>query len=405
MSQRVTVIGGGAAGFFAAIQVKTNYPNAEVHLYEKSNKVLSKVRISGGGRCNVTSGLTSISDLSKSYPRGGKQLKKLLPLFSTKDTWDWFKKEGVELYTQDDGRVFPITDDSATIVSALMNKFNALGCRLHTQAPVNDLVAEVGRFKLSGTTDYGIFNQVIVATGGSPKRSGFDWLEKLGHKIVDPVPSLFTFNLPGDPIRDLQGVSVNDATVSIRSTKLEARGPLLITHWGLSGPAVLKLSAFGARILNEMNYEYDVKVNWTGSENEDAVRFKIKEIQKDNPKKRIENVNPYSLPTRLWSFLLEKAEVNTSKTWAELSKKEMNKLCQVLSNDSYAAKGKTTFKEEFVTCCGLSLESVNMKTMESKVLPGLYFAGEVLNIDGITGGFNFQAAWTTGFVAGRLGKS
>jgi predicted Rossmann fold flavoprotein len=402
MSQRVAVIGGGAAGFFAAIQVKTNYPEAEVHLLEKSNKVLSKVRISGGGRCNVTSGLTSISDLSKSYPRGGKQIKKLLPVFSTKDTWDWFKKERVDLYTQDDGRVFPTTDDSGTIVSTLINKFNRLGCKLHTQAPVHELIPMGGKFKLSGTADYGIFNQVIIATGGSPKRSGFDWLEKLGHKIVDPVPSLFTFNLPKDPIRELQGVAVPEATVSIRKTKLEARGPLLITHWGLSGPAVLKLSAFGARILNEMNYEYDVKVNWTGAENEDAVRSKIKEIQKENPKKKVENVNPHSLPTRLWSFLLDKAEVNTSKPWAELSKKEINKLCQVLSNDSYSAKGKTTFKEEFVTCGGVSLESVNMKTMESKVLPGLHFAGEVLNIDGITGGFNFQAAWTTGFVAGRL---
>lgn len=403
MSQRVAVIGGGAAGFFAAIQVKTNHPEAKVHLFEKSNKVLSKVRISGGGRCNVTSGLTSISDLSKSYPRGGKQIKKLLPVFSTKDTWDWFKKEGVELYTQDDGRVFPTTDDSGTIVSTLMNKFNALGCRLHTQAPVKELIPKDGKFKLSGTADYGIFNQVIIATGGSPKRSGFDWLEKLGHKIIDPVPSLFTFNLPKDPIRELQGVAVPEATVSIRKTKLEASGPLLITHWGLSGPAVLKLSAFGARILNEMNYEYNVKVNWTASENEDAVRSKIKEIQRANPKKKIENVNPYSLPTRLWNFLLEKAKVNTSKSWSELSKKEINKLCQTLTNDSYSAKGKTTFKEEFVTCGGVSLDSVNMKTMESKVLPGLYFAGEVLNIDGVTGGFNFQAAWTTGFVAGRLG--
>ena len=404
MSQRVAVIGGGAAGFFAAIQVKTNYPDADVQLFEKSNKVLSKVRISGGGRCNVTSGLTSISDLSKSYPRGGKQLKKLLPVFSTKDTWKWFEQEGVELYTQTDGRVFPKSDNSASIVNALMTRFQTLGCELHIQRAVEKLEKEGEKLAVTINSNRQFFDQVIVASGGSPKRMGFKWLEDLGHKIVDPVPSLFTFNLPGDPIRDLQGVSVADATVSIRSTKLEARGPLLITHWGMSGPAVLKLSAFGARILNEMAYQYEVKVNWTGNQNEQEVRQIIDEIRSSNPKKKVENVNPHSFPTRLWTYLLEKAEVDLSKNWAELSKKEINKLCQVLTNDSYSAKGKTTFKEEFVTCGGVSLESVNMKTMESKVVPGLYFAGEVLNIDGVTGGFNFQAAWTTGYVAGRLGK-
>jgi len=247
-----------------------------------------------------------------------------------------------------------------------------------------------------------MFHKVIVASGGSPKRKGLEWLEKLGHKISTPVPSLFTFNIPGDSITTMPGVAVENAMVSIEGSKLKASGPVLITHWGLSGPAVLKLSAFGARFLSDANYDFNIHVNWAGEQNADAVREQLETISQDHPNKQIQNIKPFDLPERLWKFILDKAGIHLEKIWSELGKKMRNKLIDLLTNDIYHVKGKTTFKEEFVTCGGVSLESVNMKTMESKHVPGLYFSGEILDIDGVTGGFNFQSAWTTGYFAGKL---
>ena len=401
---RIAVIGGGAAGFFAAISSKENRPNSHVTIFEKSQKVLSKVKVSGGGRCNVTNGTTSISELAKGYPRGEKQLKKAFSVFNTIHTRAWFESRGVELYTQDDNRVFPKSNDSQTIIDCLFRETKRLGIDVQLGAGISSIepVGDQLELKFQGETKPRTFDKVIVATGGSPNRKGFDWLEKLGHRIEEPVPSLFTFNMPSETIKELMGVVAENAIVSIQGTKLKSQGPLLITHWGMSGPAILKLSAFGARILSGMNYNFKIQVNWAGEVNNEAVTNQLLEIAETNPNKLMQNVKPFGLPERLWLFLLERSDIPPTKKWSELGKKGMNKLVNTLTNDEYKVSGKTTFKEEFVTCGGISLESVNFNTMESRVCKNLYFAGEVLNIDGVTGGYNFQAAWTTGFIAGKL---
>lgn len=401
---RIAVIGGGAAGFFAAISAKENHPNSHVTIFEKSQKVLSKVKVSGGGRCNVTNGTTSISELAKGYPRGEKQLKKVFPVFNTTHTRVWFESRGVELYTQDDNRVFPKSNNSQTIIDCLFRETKRLGIEVELGVGMSSIesVNDQLELKIQGETKSRTFDKVIVATGGSPNRKGFDWLEQLGHKIEEPVPSLFTFNMPTETIKELMGVVEENALVGIQGTKLKSQGPLLITHWGMSGPAILKLSAFGARILNGMNYNFKIQVNWAGEVNNEVVANQLLEIAETNPNKLMQNVKPFGLPERLWLFLLERSDIPPTKKWNELGKKDSNKLVNTLTNDEYKVSGKTTFKEEFVTCGGISLESVNFNTMESRVVPNLYFAGEVLNIDGITGGYNFQAAWTTGFLAGKL---
>ena len=401
---RIAVIGGGAAGFFSAIAAKENHPDSHVTIYEKSQKVLSKVKVSGGGRCNVTNGTTSISELAKGYPRGEKQLKKAFSVFNTKHTWQWFEARGVELYTQDDNRVFPKTNDSQTIVDCLHRETERLrieillGVGIASIQPISNQL----ELRFQGETKPRNFDKVIVATGGSPSRKGFDWLEKLGHKIESPVPSLFTFNMPSESIKELMGVSVQNALVSVQGTKLKSDGPLLITHWGMSGPAILKLSAFGARVLSDLNYSFQAQVNWAGEVNNELVVNELRGISESSPNKLLSNVKPFGLPERMWLYLLNRSEIKATKKWNELGKKGLNKLVNTLTNDIYQVKGKTTFKEEFVTCGGISLECVNFKTMESRACPNLYFAGEVLDIDGITGGYNFQAAWTTGFIAGKL---
>jgi predicted Rossmann fold flavoprotein len=402
---RIAVIGGGAAGFFSAIAAKENHPEAHVIVYEKSQKVLSKVKVSGGGRCNVTNGTTSISELAKGYPRGEKQLKKAFSVFNTKHTREWFEARGVELYTQDDNRVFPTTNNSQTIVDCLIGKTKGLGIDLQLGTGIVSIEGIENQLQLTFLTDKQqprTFDKVIIATGGSPNRKGFDWLEQLGHKIEEPVPSLFTFNMPSESIKELMGVSVQNALVNVQGTKLKSDGPLLITHWGMSGPAILKLSAFGARILSEIGYEFKAQVNWAGEANNELVMNQLIGITESNPNKLLANVKPFGLPERMWLYLLQRSELSPTKKWNELSKKGLNKLVNTLTNDIYQVKGKTTFKEEFVTCGGISLESVNFKTMESKALPNLYFAGEVLDVDGVTGGYNFQAAWTTAFIAGKL---
>ncbi|HLW29859.1 MAG TPA: NAD(P)/FAD-dependent oxidoreductase [Brumimicrobium sp.] len=402
---KIGIIGGGAAGFFAAIQVKENYPESTVIILEKSNKLLAKVKISGGGRCNVTNSTTSISELSKAYPRGGKLLKKLFQNFNTVHIREWFESRGVELYAQEDQRVFPVSDDSQTIIDCLINEVDKLGITIKMETTVKKIeTTEEGLNLFLDDVNFMFFNKVIVASGGSPKKSGLQWLEDLGHEIKDPVPSLFTFNMPKEKTKSLMGVAVENATTRVQGEKLTANGPLLITHWGMSGPAVLVLSSFGARTLAEKNYQFNLQVNWTNEQNQEIVKSTIETVISEHGQKQLQNIRPYGLPSRLWLFLLEKVELPLEQKWDEIGKKGVHKIVEVLSNDIYSVNGKTTFKEEFVTCGGVSLDSINAKTLESKFIPGLFFAGEVLDIDAITGGYNFQAAWTTGFVAGRLGS-
>ena len=402
---KVAIIGGGAAGFFSAIAVKENYPESQVTIYEKTQKLLAKVKVSGGGRCNVTNGCTSIKELSEGYPRGGKFMKRALRIFNTTDTMEWFESHGVPLKIEPDNRVFPKSNDSQSIVDCLLEKAEKLGIKIIMETGVTGIqpISEGLQLHFTQELESQIFNKVIVASGGSPKRSSLNWLELLGHKIENPVPSLFTFNIPKNPVTKLMGLVAERAQVSIQGSRLKAQGPLLITHWGLSGPAVLKLSAFGARWLSDKKYIFNVQVNWVSEPNSERVMQGLNALASQHPNKLLPNIRPYQLPDRLWLFLLDKCELPKSKKWSELGKKGMNKLTNILTNDIYSVKGKTTFKEEFVTCGGVSFESIDSNTMQSTACPNLYFAGELMDIDGITGGYNFQAAWTTAFIAGKLG--
>ena len=399
----VAVLGGGAAGFYAAISCKEYHPNAKVVLYEKSQKMLAKVKVSGGGRCNVTHACFTVSQLVKNYPRGEKFLRKSFEIFNTNDTIKWFEARGVKLKTEADGRMFPVTDNSQTIIDCLVNEVEKLGVFIKSDSAINRIEKNESGFLLKFSENNSKqVDKVIIATGGSPKPEGFQWLKDLGHNIETPVPSLFTFNIPNNDITSLMGVAVENATVWIEKTKLKQTGALLITHWGLSGPAVLKLSAWGARILNELNYNFKAHVNWLGELNEEEARTKIAEEITNSNLKKISNTRPFEIPNRLWLYLLKKSGITEETRWAELKKENRNRLANYLINHEFEVKGKTTFKEEFVTCGGVSLNDINPLTMQSKVCSGMYFAGEVLDIDGITGGFNFQAAWTTGFIAGKL---
>lgn len=401
----VAIIGGGAAGFFAAISCKKHHPKAQVTVYEKSNKLLAKVKVSGGGRCNVTHACFNNSIFSRHYPRGEKQLKKAFQQFDSRTTVDWFESKGIPLIAEPDGRMFPSTNDSQTIIDCLLKEVNRLQIRILTNKPVTSLVKEDDGFILKDKNDDSAqFDKVIIASGGSPKIEGFDWIKAFGHDIVPPVPSLFTFNMPSETVKSLMGVVADPVSVKVQSSKLSSEGPLLITHWGMSGPAVLKLSAWGARELAEKNYQFKIQVNWLGKINETQLRQNLEHLLDEVKNRNIGNKNPFQLPNRLWGFLLQKTEINPDHKWFELGKKNLNRLINTLLNDTYNVSGKTTFKEEFVTCGGVSLQDINFETMESKKCSGLYFAGEVLDIDGITGGFNFQAAWTTGYIAGKLGQ-
>ena len=399
---RTAIIGGGAAGFFSAINTKYNFPNSEIVIFEKTNKILSKVLVSGGGRCNVTNSESSISTFSKSYPRGERQLKKLFGRFNNQDVIEWFKNKDIELVSEKDGRVFPKSNTSQTIYDLFVSESEKLGVCVNLKSNVTSIKQEGKQIIIQVNGHKLLFDKVIVCTGGSPKLSGLDWLKSSGHKIEEPVPSLFTFNILDKKITQLMGLSVSNALVSIEGTKLKNTGPLLITHWGLSGPAVLKLSSIGARILFDKNYNFKISVSWCGDNNFEKVKEELQNIIDINKRKKLFNIHPFTLPKRLWSYLLDRSELSEEKSCSELGKKQINKLVNTICNDSYLVNGKTTFKEEFVTCGGISLESVNFKTLESKQLKNLYFAGEILDIDGITGGFNFQAAWTTAFIASKL---
>ncbi len=402
---KVAVIGGGAAGFFAAITAKETHPEAHVIIFEKSCKLLSKVKVSGGGRCNVTNGCSSISKLCRAYPRGGKSLKKVFSVFNTKHAMEWFESRGIPLVIQADGCVFPVSQNSQSIIDCFLNEAKKIKIEIRRNHEIIALKEEGDLLELQFSDkniDPFLSNKVIVTTGGSPKREGLHWLESLNHEIESPVPSLFSFNMPSENITDLKGIVIDNALVSIQKMKIKAEGALLITHWGMSGPAILKLSSYGARELHAANYTFNIQVNWINQSNNETVIDTLNQLVQQYGNKQLGNYRAFALPERLWLFLLKKCSLPQTKKWSELGKKNINKLCMQLTNDCYKVEGKSTFKEEFVTCGGLSLKSVNLNTMQSKTVQNLYFAGEVLDIDAITGGFNLQAAWTTGYIAGKL---
>lgn len=401
----VAVLGGGAAGFFAALSVKKHHPQAKVILYEKTTKVLAKVKISGGGRCNVTNSDSNIDTLCMAYPRGGKQLRNLFHRFNTSDTQEWFRSRGVPLKSEADGRVFPVSNQSQSIINCLMQEAEQLGVEIKYQSAVSSLTKQsnIWRIHFLNETQEEEFESVIIATGGSPKLQGFQWLKDLGHSIINPIPSLFTFNIPGDSITQLMGVAVEDAKVKIKGYNIETSGALLITHWGMSGPAILKASAFGAPALAECQYNFEIQVNWLGERNTEILFNQLQICALEHPQKAVSKQKAFPLPQRLWQYLVNKKGIEVDKKWIDLGKKKRRQLLELLVNDVYSISGKTTFKEEFVTCGGVGLESIHLKTLESKSQTGIYFAGEVLNIDAITGGYNFQAAWSTGFIAGQMG--
>ncbi|MBO1362652.1 NAD(P)/FAD-dependent oxidoreductase [Prevotella sp. A2931] len=402
-SSHIAVIGGGAAGFFAAITAKRTNPNATVIIYEKTGKVLAKVGVSGGGRCNLTNSFANIKDLKHVYPRGHKLMKRLFKQFDYKEVYQWFEDNGVELVTQADQCVFPKAQNSQAIIECLTNEAKKLGIKIllhHCLSGITPL--EEGRLKVSFANQPAQqFDKVIITTGGSPLLKGLQHHAQTGHEIIEPAPSLFTLSVEDKAFTDLMGIVVDPVSLSIPSTKFKSEGALLITHWGMSGPATLKLSSYAARYLHEHKYKVNVAINWINETNAAIVEQQLTKMIQLNQKKQMAGVVPYQLTTRVWQYLLERAGLDSKKRWEELGRKGMNKLIETLTNDVHNIQGKGRFKDEFVTCGGISLQSITPRTLESKVCRHLYFAGEVLDIDGITGGFNLQAAWTTGYVAGK----
>lgn len=381
---KTAVVGGGAAGFFLAVNLKEMMPDMQVVIFERSHHVLAKVEVSGGGRCNCTNSFASVSDLSQVYPRGHRLLKRLFNNFDYQDAYRWFEEHGVPLVTQEDQCVFPQAQDSHAIIDC----FLSLARRYH--------IAIRKGCKVQSLEDVSDFDYVVVTTGGSPKGEGLRWLAELGHEIEAPVPSLFTFSIHDKQLQALMGV-VTDVETMIPGTKLRANGPLLITHWGMSGPAVLKLSSHAARYLAEHDYQAPLAVRWLSLSDQEIASLLYEQVA-TQPKKQLTTYNSFGLQQRLWAYLVLKAlDTRSQIRWVELNKKDVNRLVNVLVNDTYQIAGRAPFKDEFVTCGGVSLKAVNPATLESKHVPHLYFAGEVLDIDGVTGGFNFQAAWTTAY--------
>ena len=399
---KAVVIGGGAAGFFGAVSIARFNPDAEIILLERGNKLLSKVKVSGGGRCNVTNIESNVSALLRNYPRGAKELRTVFNLFSTVDTLRFFEERGVSLKTENDGRVFPVSDQSQSIIDCLVNEARVLGVKILTDSHVKVIRKEKDQFELTIKGGVKICcDKVLIATGGFQNPESYAWLQTMGHTILKPVPSLFTFNIPDFRLNGLQGLSVNNVSVRVNGTKQSQEGAILITHWGLSGPSIIKLSAWLARQLHELNYSFSVVVNWLPQYNEETFREYLSGLKKESSKKAYSSAALFNLPRRLWERFIALAQIDPDMRWHDLSKKQINVLTQEVINGTYTVNGKTTFKEEFVTAGGVNLKEMDMHTMESKVEPGLYFAGEVLDIDGVTGGFNFQAAWSTGFIAGK----
>jgi predicted Rossmann fold flavoprotein len=405
-NKKLVVIGGGAAGFFCAVNAARLHPQIQVTIIEKTGKLLSKVKVSGGGRCNVTHACFSMADMIKKYPRGEKFLKKAFHHFFTTDTIAWFEERGVKLKTEADGRMFPTTNNSQTIIDCLLAEASKYKVNIEMNTDVKSIVKENEQWILTTSTDKNIITDyVCIAAGGAQKLSQSEWLIKLGHTVEEPVPSLFTFNMPNNPITKLMGLSVENATVKIAGEKMQQSGPLLITHWGMSGPVVLKTSAYAAILLAKRNYDFTANINWLPEYNEITLKDKMQLLRFDMATTKMQNRNPFALPTRLWEYLLQVSDVKEDIRWADLPAKEQNKLIKNLCAQEFAVKGKTTFKEEFVTAGGIKTDEIEVNTMQSKLHKGLFFAGEVINVDGVTGGFNFQNAWTTGWIAARaVGK-
>jgi hypothetical protein len=405
-TKKIVVVGGGAAGFFCAIQIAELHPNWDISLLEKSNKLLSKVKVSGGGRCNVTHACPDVEILLKKYPRGEKFLKKAFYQFATKQTIQWFADNGVQLHTEKDGRMFPTTNNSATIIDCFLQKVHQHQIKVLTDHEV----VHVEKLNQKNEDNFLITlsnkktlhaNAICLATGGMLKSDKLSWLTLLGHSIVEPVPSLFTFNVVEKNITSLMGVAVDNAIIQWKGNKTIEKGPLLITHWGISGPAAIKLSAWCARELANDNYEGAIIINWTPEYNEATLKMEWINLRMDFGKREIGSKNPFNLPQRLWQFLLQEAGILITTKWADLKSAQQHMLIQLLTRTQLNVKGKTTFKEEFVTCGGVALSEIDAITMESKLVPGLHFAGEMMDVDGITGGFNFQHAWTSGWIAAQ----
>ena len=396
---KAIIIGGGAAGFFSAIRLAELHPDWDIQILEKSTKVLSKVKVSGGGRCNVTHACPDVEQLLQKYPRGTRFLKKAFYQFATKNTIDWFASNGVTLHTERDGRMFPTTNNSETIIQCFLKKLDQYKIKLRMQADVVDVIKEKD-FIITLTNGEQLHaDSICVATGGMLKADKLMWLQKLGHDIVAPVPSLFTFNVAEKNITTLMGVAVDQASIQWKGNKHIEQGPLLITHWGISGPAAIKLSAWCAREMATENYEGAIQINWVPLYNAQSLKMEWLNFRTDLGKREMGNKNPFGLPQRLWQYLLQEAKIVPNTKWADVKSAEQNILIQLLTTYTLPIKGKTTFKEEFVTCGGVDIAGIDPTTMQSKSCPGLHFAGEMMDVDGITGGFNFQHAWTSGWLA------
>jgi predicted Rossmann fold flavoprotein len=391
----IIIVGGGAAGFFAAINIVENSPKTKVCILERGQEVLTKVRISGGGRCNVTHACFVPNDLVKFYPRGEKELRGPFHQFCSGDTIDWFEKHGVELKIEDDGRMFPVSNSSQTIIDCFLAATKKLGIDVLTGQSVQSIFKSEDYWKVETNHETFACKKIIMTTGSNPKI--WEMLQNLGHSVVEPVPSLFTFNIKDARIKDLMGLSAV-ASVKVKNSKLEASGPLLITHWGMSGPGILRLSAWGARELADKKYQFAIVVNWLNDKTFEETATILRELKLEHSKKAVSKKSPFDLPNRLWESIVLASQIDAESKWADLTKNQLTNLTNQLTNADFQVNGKSTFKEEFVTAGGIDLKEINFKTMESKVLPSLYFAGEIVNIDAITGGFNFQNAWTSGFI-------
>ncbi len=398
----VIVIGGGAAGFFGAIQVAEINPTVKILLVEKTTKLLSKVKVSGGGRCNVTHQCFDPFELARHYPRGTKPLKHVFKNFHAEHTVTWFANKGVILKAEEDGRMFPVTDNSQTIIDCFLEAAKKLRIKIETGLEVVKVINEGDRFSIETNLKETLYaRKILIATGGSPQPHAYRWIVELGHTIREPIPSLFTFNDSEKYFKELMGVSVNNAEVRIAGTKFRQQGPVLITHWGLSGPAIIKLSAWAAEYLKEVNYSFTALVSWIGSQKEELIRPQLVEMKISRAKQKVLTNPLYGLPQRLWQALCLLAEIPEGTVWSEMPHRNLNKLLEALLRCPFTIKGKTTFKEEFVTCGGVVLNEISLETMESNVVKNIFFAGEVLHVDGETGGFNFQSAWSTAYVAAR----
>ncbi len=401
-SPRVVIAGGGAAGFFAALACAEANPQASVQIFERSPEVLAKVRVSGGGRCNVTHSCFEPELLVKNYPRGGRELLGPFHRFQPRDTVEWFEQRGVKLKTEDDGRMFPVTDSSETIVNCLLSEAQRLNIKVRKGCGISEILKKTGSFNVWLTEDGMVeCDRLMLATGGSRGLKGHGLAESLGHTLEPPVPSLFTFHIEDERLRGLAGISVPNACARVNGTALEESGPLLITHWGLSGPCILRTSAWGARELAKRDYQFNLQIQWMADHDHRRVANEIQDARKRYARKHVALWSPLGLPQRLWERLVAAAGINDELTWATLSKQQADLLAREICSGEYKVTGKSMYKEEFVTCGGVKLKEVDFRTMESRVCPGLHLGGEVLDIDAITGGFNFQAAWTTGWLAGN----